>query len=342
MISRALVCIAGFALAFASTQTASARPTAAIAVSYKAIPLSSANLQQNRVGKLVYRGGLQLSSPDPRFGGWSGLVISKDGKRMLSQSDEAHWLRADLRYDHHGNLTGIANAELADMKALDGHVMRGKEGDAEGLTAVSPAGPDGPVLVSFERKARVWRYDLSKNLDAVPTKVPMPEDIKTLKSNSGLEGIAMLTPHAFLAVAEDSNNAQGDRKAWLVPSGVPAKGIDYGVLGVIPHAPYEISDAAFGPDRRYLYLLERHYFGPLRGVVIAVRRIDAGTIKAGARLQGQELAAFTMHENIDNMEGLALHRGPHGETLLTMISDDNYNPIQRTLLLMFEVTDKAQ
>src|SRR5690606_6536176 len=67
MISRAFVCIAGFALAFASAQTASARPTAAISVSYKAIPLSSANLQQNRVGKLVYRGGLQLSSPDPRF-----------------------------------------------------------------------------------------------------------------------------------------------------------------------------------------------------------------------------------------------------------------------------------
>jgi hypothetical protein len=41
--------------------------------------------------------------------------------------------------------------------------------------------------------------------------------------------------------------------------------------------------------------------------------------------------------NIDNMEGLAVRRGPKGETLLYILSDDNYSPLQRTLLLMFEV-----
>jgi hypothetical protein len=47
-----------------------------------------------------------------------------------------------------------------------------------------------------------------------------------------------------------------------------------------------------------------------------------------------------MHENIDNMEGLALRRGRNGKTLLYMISDDNYNLIlQRTVFLMFEVED---
>jgi hypothetical protein len=37
------------------------------------------------------------------------------------------------------------------------------------------------------------------------------------------------------------------------------------------------------------------------------------------------------------MEGLAVRRGPRGETLLYVISDDNYWRLQRTLLLMFEV-----
>jgi hypothetical protein len=32
-----------------------------------------------------------------------------------------------------------------------------------------------------------------------------------------------------------------------------------------------------------------------------------------------------------------VRRGPRGETLLYVISDDNYLPLQRTLLLMFEV-----
>ena len=36
------------------------------------------------------------------------------------------------------------------------------------------------------------------------------------------------------------------------------------------------------------------------------------------------------------MEGLAVHRGPAGETILTLISDDNFNRLaQRTVFLQF-------
>jgi hypothetical protein len=38
---------------------------------------------------------------------------------------------------------------------------------------------------------------------------------------------------------------------------------------------------------------------------------------------------------IDNLEGLSVHRGAGGETVLTMISDDNFSLLQRTLLLEF-------
>jgi len=38
---------------------------------------------------------------------------------------------------------------------------------------------------------------------------------------------------------------------------------------------------------------------------------------------------------IDNMEGLAVHRNAKGETILTLISDDNFSSFQRTLLLQF-------
>jgi hypothetical protein len=35
------------------------------------------------------------------------------------------------------------------------------------------------------------------------------------------------------------------------------------------------------------------------------------------------------------MEGLSVHRDAHGETVLTLISDDNFSSIQRTILLQF-------
>jgi hypothetical protein len=44
-----------------------------------------------------------------------------------------------------------------------------------------------------------------------------------------------------------------------------------------------------------------------------------------------------MRENIDNMEGIATRRGQHGETFVYLLADDNYNPVERTLLLMFEL-----
>jgi hypothetical protein len=41
------------------------------------------------------------------------------------------------------------------------------------------------------------------------------------------------------------------------------------------------------------------------------------------------------------MEGLALHQGAGGETILTLISDDNFNRLlQRTVLLQFALRDE--
>jgi hypothetical protein len=40
---------------------------------------------------------------------------------------------------------------------------------------------------------------------------------------------------------------------------------------------------------------------------------------------------------VDNMEALAVHGGPGGETRITIVSDNNFNDWQRSLLLEFEL-----
>ena len=307
-----------------------------IAITAQRIPLSSQDPKERNVGHLLYRGGLVLTSTDKRFGGWSGLRISDDGQHLLSQSDESHLLKADLSYDKHGNLAGIANGQLADLEDLDGKPMTGKQGDAEGLALLTPQGINGPIAISFERDNRVWEYDISKSLDVKPTPVAMPDAIKSLQFNLGLESLVLFRPDTLLGIAETPQDANGDHPAWLVSAPGQTAAVT-GALGVKFDTPYEISDAALSPDGKYLYLLERHFYDMVRGIVIAVRRVDAADVKPGARLDGEEIANFTLKENIDNMEGISLRTGAHGETLLYLISDDNYNPIQRTLLLMFEV-----
>jgi hypothetical protein len=107
-------------------------------------------------------------------------------------------------------------------------------------------------------------------------------------------------------------------------------------LSVVPHGDFDITSAANAPDGG-IYLLERR-FSLLGGVGMEIRHIPADEIHEGARLNGEVLATLSFQDaNIDNMEGLAVRRGPHGETLLYVISDNNYWSLQRTLLLMFEV-----
>lgn len=310
----------------------------AISISYQRHALSDDDAGAGRVGRLVYRGGLVLYSPDSRFGGWSGLLVSADGKRMLSQSDEGHWLRADLVYDDQGDLAGVGGAELADMRDRAGETMPKRRGDAEGLAALSPAGLDGSVLVSFEQKARVWRYDVGRSLDARPSTVAMPGGIAVGDNNRGLEGLTLLDAHTLFAVMESPHGDSPDMDAWLVCYPQPGSCAHSGPLRVAFHRPYYISDAAMGPDGTHLYLLERRFLGLLGGLAIAVREIETDRVKPGALLQGVEIARFDGRAGMDNMEGLALRRGSDGKTYVYMISDDNYDhSLQRTLLLMFEL-----
>jgi len=44
---------------------------------------------------------------------------------------------------------------------------------------------------------------------------------------------------------------------------------------------------------------------------------------------------------IDNMEGMSIHRTARGETIITIVSDDNFSVLQRNLLLQFAVVGSS-
>ena len=60
-------------------------------------------------------------------------------------------------------------------------------------------------------------------------------------------------------------------------------------------------------------------------------------LKADAVVDGRPVIEADLAYQIDNMEGIAVHRNAAGETIITVISDDNFLLIQRTLLLQFAV-----
>jgi len=329
--------LTGIALLLALGALASPAPTHAdpIIVLGARIPFYIDRPEDKRVDSLIYRGGLLLASPAPGFGGWSDLAISADGRELLAISDEAHWLRAHLTYDRSGDLAGIDSGELAPMLDMNGRPMIGKAGDAEGLTLERPNDLNGPVLVSFERDVRVWRYDLSKGFTARPTNVPIGDWVKRLRDNEQLEAITLIKPDTLLAFAETKVSPGEDILAAL--EDYPGNGMPHSrTLSVVPHDPFAITSVANAPDGG-IFLLERR-FSPIGGLGAEIRYIPTTDIHEGARLEGKVLANVSFQNtNLDNMEGLAVRRGRNGETFLYLISDNNYSPLQRTLLLMFEL-----
>ena len=177
------------------------------------------------------------------------------------------------------------------------------------------------------------RFDYARDgLAARGEPIPVPDSFKTLKFNKSLECLAMPAKGSALAgtliaVTERSLDAQGNHRAYLL-DGARAE-----TFSVRRSDDFDVSDCVILPPDSLL-LLERSY-SPARGVAMRIRRIALAAIKPGALVDGKELIAADLGFQIDNMEGIAVHRNAAGETILTLVSDDNFSVLQRSLLLQF-------
>ncbi|MBO6520671.1 MAG: esterase-like activity of phytase family protein [Rhodospirillales bacterium] len=287
------------------------------------IPLVDSRPGETSVGVLNYRGGLHLVSRDPRFGGFSGLGLSADGRRMVSVSDAAVSFSAELTYDADGNLSGIDKADLGTLSDLDGTPLRGKRWtDAE---AMSP-GVEGEIIVAFERDHRLWRYDPGST---VPRVLRPPDELASMPGNDGIEALTLLQDGRLLAISEGSPD-EPVRVGWVSSRN------GWDVLTYQASDGFRPTGAATLPDGDVV-VLER-YFTPRAGVRIRIMRIAVADIQPGATISGTLLAGFAPPMNIDNFEGIEALAGQGGSTHLYLISDDNFNRgEQRTLLMMFEL-----
>jgi hypothetical protein len=324
----ALVLAAAIAWAAEGLRT-SAAPTH---ITVDAAPIASFdNRDPTRVrfGALEFRGGIVLTSGYKAFGGISALHMEADGAHFLAVTDNGSWLKARVVYDQ-GKPAGIADAEMAPALGSDGTPLAAHGWhDLESLAAAG----NGEFYVGIERVERIERFDLRKGgLEARGTPVKVPPDFKTFKYNKSLECLAVPpagSPHAgdLIAVTERSLDAQGNHRAFIL------HGDHVERFSVKRSDDFDISDCAVLPPGDLL-LLERS-FSFTAGVGMRLRRIPLAEIKDGGLVDGAALATADMAYQIDNMEGIGVHRTAEGETVLTLVSDDNFSPIQRTLLLQF-------
>jgi hypothetical protein len=304
---------------------------APVAIEVNARPIAAFDNSDHgriRFGALEYRSGLVLTSGFRAFGGLSGLRLDAKGERFISFSDKGNWFTGRIVYEGRA-MTGLADVEAAPMLGPDGKPITTRGWfDSESIAL------DGQVVyIGLERVNKVLRFDFAKGFTrARAEEVPLPAAAAKLPFNKGLEALVFVPkglPLAgtLIALSERGLNAEGNLIAFLVGGRTP------GQFAVRRTDKFDISDAVLLPSGDLL-ILERK-FSWLSGIGIRIRRIPLASIAPNALVDGPAIFTADLGDEVDNMEGIDAHVTPEGDTVLTMISDDNFSLLQRTLLLQF-------
>jgi hypothetical protein len=255
----------------------------------------------------------------PWFGGFSGIEMLDEGRKIVVLSDRATLVFATL--ERSGGLISGANITKARaLRSSTGKIIKGPVMDSEGLVHA----PDGRLFISYEGVSRIAQHQLGKT----PARVlPRPAAFRQLPFNKSLEALAMDPDGRLYTMPENAPDENGnipvwrwDGQRWGTPFSLPRRN------GFMPVG------ADFGPDGR-LYVLERRFL--LLGFQSRLRRWDV--TKDGPR--NEMILLRTALGTHDNLEGVSVWRDPAGHLRATMISDDNFRSLQRTELVEYSLPD---
>ena len=256
---------------------------------------------------VTYGGGLVLRGP-----GLHGLSdLKMQGDRAWVVSDFGDLVRFTVRLDRNGRLTSAGSAVSRPLTSPDGAVLTPKaNADAEGLALLA----DGRVLISFERDHRIWSYGVGANNRPVLVSTPR----HPFEDNQGIEGLTPAPDGRWLALGEAGG-------AWLC---------DADACEPLPNAPTAYTDgflttgADVDPAGGW-FIVQRLFTPPLNMQARVRRMAPDGTLS-------DPLIHLRPPASTDNFEGIAAVPTATG-TRVYLLSDDNDNFVQKTLLLAFDV-----
>ena len=329
---------ASLVLAIPGVAQAPSRAELPVPIVVEAQPLAAFDIRDrssHQFGLLEFRGGLVLRSSYRNFGGISAIRVAADGARFIALSDKGWWLRGRIVYEG-ARPSAIADAEMAPILGADGRPLA----DRGWYDTESIADDGGTLYVGIERVHQILRFNYGKDgLLARGEPIAVPPGMRSLPGNKGLEALVFVPKGAgdkalagtLIAISERGLDNAGNIIGFLIGGRSP------GTFTVKRSASFDVTDAALLPGGDLL-LLERK-FSWTSGLSVRLRRIALAGIKPGALVDGAVLFEADLGYEIDNMEGLCVHRSTSGETVLTLISDDNFSIIQRTLLLQFTLVE---
>jgi hypothetical protein len=324
MIRFVFAIVAGLALTACARTAATDEP---IAEQWRRLTMTAETVDfgAEQVGRLRYRGGVELITHEAGFGGISDLEVFEDG-RVVAINDNGAWLEWRLVLDDAGTLVDVDDFRMAFMRDETGEPFADKDdGDSEDMAQL----PDGRFAISFEQTQSIRLYDLNRDGPfGAASPGPVLDDVRDLPDNSGLEALAAMDDGSLIVGAEGGERAT--TPLWRVRLDAQTPTAPSARYATAPGFSLTALDRL--PDGGFV-ALERFYT-PVIGARARITRF-AAFVEGDVAVE--ELAMIEAPRPVDNFEGIAATRAPDGSTRLYIVSDDNFNARQRTLLLAFDI-----
>ncbi|MEO1324241.1 MAG: esterase-like activity of phytase family protein [Pseudomonadota bacterium] len=281
------------------------------------VELGDPELREEKISGMALSGVWHLTTDNDEFGGLSGLDVLSSGS-LLAVTDDGKfvWIGIDPET---GAPDGIGS--IAFMRDRNGEEFPTKRSaDAEDLVV-----RDGIAFVSFEQDHRISAYDLETcgvaAHAALVVRLIKVVDRYVLQNNRGAEALAFVGD--TLAAGFEVHSQGG--------SPIGHVRVD-GTLGDLRRTSQPGLFLLTGMDASAdLMAYVFRSYDPIRKSRIIVR-VDRGDERiANARLESPL--------PVDNIEAIAIGTSPSGDTRLWLLSDDNFNDEQRTLLMALDLTE---
>ncbi len=296
---------------------ATAEPLTAIELGYD--PIDGALITETLPPHVQLTGAWHVTSDNSNWGGLSGIDYSDDAT-LVAVSDRGVLFELPLT---EGEAPGT-DATLAYLLGDDGKHLSGKAlKDAEGLALF-----DGAALISFERNHRIDLYDIkscgASALPATLSALPDTRDGHPIDPNRGAEALAV-SANGTVSFGYEQPGAQSTLLGVIGADSQPE------ILSQRIATPFAYAlvgrDQTTLPDGSEITADLLRSYDPIRG------------LRARLRV-GDTQINLVPPMPIDNFEGVALQPQEDGSVIAWIISDNNFNDDQRTLLFAFKIAQK--
>ena len=272
--------------------------------------------------KFIQQIELKANFDGYNFSELSGLTYDSIHRRLYMVSDKG--ILYEFKASVSDNNVTLQPLSAHYLKRKNGKRLKKSKRDSEDIALDK----NGEIFIAFEGKPKIAKFQ--KNGIKIKN-IKLPKVLKNAElrsKNKSLESLAFHPKYGFITALEYPR--KGDRREYQTLYTTSGKILHIKLDPIKKNAITAIEVM----DDGNLLVLERAFLSYYEGYIITLRKVYINNCKKSL-CKSQKIVQMRSKDGwkLENFEGLA----KVGKGRYLLISDDNENPFQRTLLIYLEI-----